>query len=312
MAKTFKQIQKMDVICTKTNLDSYKNGPKEEFDIYKEYLEKEARIFNIEHNKEVIEAALKNGTNPSNINKLNIFEIDKEFKKDSFDACISRCVLEHFSKDQIRDIIDKLLFLAPIVMASFPVRTKSTLKYYGVKEANGKEVCNDKIHRNLWTEYFWKENILEFYNIQESYIKKCSPLRGNFDEMHVVIERECPGEEFGGIVDEPDRENRMAELFTGSYGWSEELSAFELYLMDCFDFPFKASFRSNEYGDKKTIFTVIHITCCRDKGGVFCEIRLGNGKRKEVPVYSINPIDKKHKRNIALNDYIDWLPFKVC
>ncbi len=310
MAKNIKQIQQnMDVICAETDINRY---PKEESDIYKKYIKKGSKILNIRH--DTSETSLKNsGISSKNIKskQLNIFDIDNEFKKDSFDACISKDVLEHFSKDQIRDIIDKQLSLAPMVIASFPVRTKRTLRHYGVKEIKGKEVCNDNIQRNLWTEHIWKEYILEFYDIEESSITKCTPVIGNYDEMFVVIERAYISEEFEGLVDEKDREIRMAELFTGSYGWSEELSAFELYFMSCFDFPFKAKFRSNDYGDKKAIFSVIRITCCRDKGGVFCEIRFDDGTRKEVPIYSIAFIDKKHKRNIALEDYLDWLPFKV-
>ena len=311
MGENFKQIQKnMNVICSETDINSYS---KEELDIYKKYIEKSSRILNIEYDK-TSEAAAKNGKSPGNnvkFKQFNIFKIDDEFKKYSFDVCISKYVLEYFSKDQIRDIMDKQLSIAPIVIASFQVRTKRTLSHYGVKDIKGKEVCNDKIHRNLWSEYQWKEDILKFYDIEESSIKKFSPIFGNFDEMFVVIKRDYIGEEFEGLVDEKDRNIRMAELFTGSYGWSEELSAFELYFMSCFEFPFKAKFCSKEYGNTKSVFTVIRITCCRDKGGVFCEIKFDDSVRKEVPVYSINPTDKKHKRNIALSDYLAWLPFKV-
>ena len=312
MAGKIKKIQKnMDVICVETNLNSY-NLSKAEVDIYKQYFEKDSRILNIKYDKlsENTGEDRKFG-NSIKFKKLNIFNIEKEFKKDSFDACISKGVLEHFSKDHIRDIIDKQLFLAPIVIASFPVRTKRTMRYYSVKDVNGKEVYPDKIKRNLWTEHQWKEDILKFYDLEESHIIKCSLPNGNFDEMIVVIGRDYTGDEFEGLVDEPDREIRMAELFTGSYGWNEELSAFELYFMSCFDFPFEAKFRSSEYGDKKIIFTVIRISYCKDKGGVFCEIRFDDGTRKEVPVYSIIPLDKGHKRNIAIDDYIEWLPFNL-
>ena len=74
------------------------------------------------------------------------------------------------------------------------MRTKRTLSHYGVKEVNGKEVCHDKIHRNLWGEYQWKEDILEFYDIEKAHIRKCSALIGNFDELFVVIERDYTGE----------------------------------------------------------------------------------------------------------------------
>ena len=320
-------MKKVNTISTEEDFNNYKNILNENIDIYKKYLKKDAKILDIgiksilEYNivgvdkdKEIIDSTTNNGNKfekSSESKKLNIFDIDKEFGKDSFDACISNGLLEYFSKDKIRDIIDKQLILAPIVIASFLLRTKRTLRHYDVKMVNEKEVCSDKINRNLWSEHQWKEDILEFYDVEERHIKKCSSSRGNFDEMIVVIKRDYTGDEFKGLVDEPDKENREVELFTGSYGWNEKLAAFELYFRSCFEFPFKANFRSNEYGDKNDIFTVLRITCCRDKGGVFCEIRFDEGVRKEVPVYSIIPLDKEHKRNIALDDYIEWLPFKV-
>ena len=336
MGKQFTQFDKNpNIIFTKTDFDNYKNILIRDLPFYKKYLKKSAKILDagcgsgvtsiplstfgykiigIDHDKKVIGAAAENGKKFGKDIKfelMDIFEIDKEFSNDSFDVCISRGVLEHFSKDKIRDIIDKELFLAPIVIVSFSVRTKRTLKHYDVKYVRGKEVCCDNIHRNLWSEYQWKEDLLEVYEIEESFINKCSSLIGNFDEMFVVIKRNYTDEVFVDLLDETDRETRMAELFAGSYGWSEKLGAFEIYLINTFDFPFKAKFRSTRYGDKRTIFSVIRITCCRDKGGVFCEIRHNDGKRTEVPVYSIIPIDKEHKRNIVLEDYIKWLPFKV-
>jgi hypothetical protein len=313
MTKTLHQIKNASIICTETDFRSYKSIFNEKNGVYEDYLGKNTKILNLECDK-IVEPISKNKHNSDisiKFKKLDIFDLDKVFKKDSFDVCISQSVIEHFSKGQIRDIIDKQLSIAPIVITSFPVRTKRTLNYYGVKDVHGKELCNDNVYRNIWTEHVWMEDILKFYDIEQSYIKRNSPPIGNFDEMFVVIERDYTGKEFEGLVDEEDREIRMGELFTGSYGWDEELSAFELYFMNCFDFPFKAQFRSSDYGDNKTIFTVIRITCCRDKGGVFCEIRFDDGIRKEVPIYSIYPIDKMHKRKVALNDYLTWLPFKV-
>ncbi|MFH1641913.1 MAG: class I SAM-dependent methyltransferase [Nanoarchaeota archaeon] len=336
MGKWYNAFKKnMNTVFTEEDFNDYKELIKHDLQFYRKYLKKEDKILDIgcglgvfsvplstfgykiigiDNDKKVLEAAIENGKNfgkEIEFKLADIFNIDKEFDKNSFDVCISGGVLEHFSKDEIRDIIDKQLVLAPIVIASFPIRTKRTLKHYDVKDIREKEVCCDKIHRNLWTEYQWRENILEFYEIEDVFVNKCHSLIGRFDEMLVVIKRDYKGEEFEGLVDKSDEEIRIAELFTGSYGWSEKLAAFELYLMNAFDFPFKAKFRSSEYGDKDTVFNVVRITCCRDKGGVFCEIRYNNGKREEIPVYFMTPVDKKHKGNIALKDYIKWLPFKV-
>jgi len=116
---------------------------------------------------------------------------------------------------------------------------------------------------------------------------------------------------FRHLLEEPDRETRMWELLVDSEGWDKGFAAFEIYMDECFDFPFEANFRTNTYGRKSSKFTVLRLTCCRNRGGVFCEIRFRNGKKKEIPVYEIVPVDTEHKRNIALQDYLDWLPFKI-
>ncbi|MBI5036002.1 hypothetical protein HZC09_01535 [Candidatus Micrarchaeota archaeon] len=114
---------------------------------------------------------------------------------------------------------------------------------------------------------------------------------------------------FRHLLDEPDQQTRLDELLVDSEGWDKGLSAFEIYLEECFDFPFQAKFRSKKYGDTKSVFTVLRVSCSKDKGGVFCEIQFKNQKKREVPVCCITPTDRKHKRNIAFNDYLSWLPF---
>lgn len=103
----------------------------------------------------------------------------------------------------------------------------------------------------------------------------------------------------------------MDELLTDSEGWDKGLSAFEEYLDECLDFPFAARFRDKKYGNPKTAFHVLRLTCCRNRGGIFCEIQFENNAKRELPIYCIKTSDPKHKRNVALNDYIWWLPFKA-
>ncbi|MBI4162206.1 MAG: hypothetical protein HY513_00860 [Candidatus Aenigmarchaeota archaeon] len=116
---------------------------------------------------------------------------------------------------------------------------------------------------------------------------------------------------FRHLLKERDQEALLDELLIDSEGWDKGLAAFEIYMDECFEFPFEARFRNKEYGKKSVRFVVLRLTCCRDKGGVFCEIRFRNGKTREIPVYEIAPLDAKHERNIVLQDYIRWLPFKV-
>ena len=107
------------------------------------------------------------------------------------------------------------------------------------------------------------------------------------------------------------RRTRLDELFEGSDGWEQRLGAFEIYLEECLDFPFRARFKSKEYGDTRRVFNVLRIAYTKNKGGVFCEIAQNAGPHREVPVYYIKPVDQQHRRNTAINDYISWLPFKT-
>ena len=116
---------------------------------------------------------------------------------------------------------------------------------------------------------------------------------------------------FRHLLDIKSQEERLEELLTDSEGWDKGNSAFEIYMEECFDFPFKARFRSARYGNTKRTFTVLRITGSRNKGGVFCEIRFANGSKHEIPVYWIKPLNQKHQRNIAINDYLTWLPVKT-
>ena len=115
---------------------------------------------------------------------------------------------------------------------------------------------------------------------------------------------------FKHLLDEPDQEARLDEVLCDSEGFDKGCGSFEIYLEECFDFPFEAKFRSERYGNVRSRFTVTGLAGSRTRGGVYCNIRFKNGVKQEVPVCGIIPLNSKHKRNIPLNDYLKWLPFK--
>jgi len=200
----------MNVYFTKKDFKKYKSMIKKELKLYKKYLKPGAKILDIgcglgctavplstygykvtgiDNDKKVIEAAKKNAKKFGKNIKIiygDIFNIDKLFNKDSFDACISGGVLEHFPKNKIRNIVNKQLYLAPIVIASMPIATEDVKKEY---KDYKKKICKDGIYRNLWKPDYWIKNILNGYNILEYSIGKASKAIGGFDEIIVIIGR---------------------------------------------------------------------------------------------------------------------------
>ena len=204
----------MNPVFTEEDFNKYKAGVKASIGVYKKYLKKGAKVLDlgcglgctavplsnfgfkivgIDNDKKVVEAARQNAKNfgkDVEIKEADVFDIDKIFGKDSFDACISGGVLEHFDKEKIRKLVEKQLFIAPIVIASMPVKTKATLKIYKVKEDEAEgHVDNAGIYRNFWDEDTWINDVLKGFNIVEHFIEKADPAIGDFEEIFVVIKR---------------------------------------------------------------------------------------------------------------------------
>ncbi|TET91710.1 MAG: class I SAM-dependent methyltransferase [Methanomassiliicoccales archaeon] len=202
-----------NVVFTEEDYKVYSGMVKEGLPTYRKYLEEGARILDagcglgctsvplsregydvvgIDNDPRVIEAAKQNGQNfggKIDFKVMDVFDIDKKFGKDSFDACIHGGVLEHFSKEQIRELVDKQLYVAPTIVCSVVVRTEETLEHYQVRKEGQNEICVDGVERNLWTEEQWLSYILQGYNIVQSKVTKAHPKIGNFHELHLVIKR---------------------------------------------------------------------------------------------------------------------------
>ncbi len=205
--------ESLNVLFTEQDFLTYSNIVKKDLRLYSRYLKAGSKVLylgcglgctaiplskegfkvvGIDNDLRVIEAAKYNGKKYGKdieFKLLDVFDIDKKFKKDSFDACISGGLLEHFSKDQIKILITKQFLISPLIVCSMPVRTKATLTHYRVRRLGNKEVCCDSIKRNLWTKAKWIEDILRGYNIVESKVIKADSKIGNFDELFLVIRR---------------------------------------------------------------------------------------------------------------------------
>ena len=111
--------------------------------------------------------------------EMDGFDILKKFGKDSFDACSSGGVLEHFEKKDVRKLLDLQLQVAPIVFASMPL-----------EGSGGGKVENEYgIVRYEYGEKDWLSDILQGYNILEHRTLPEKQEKLRFREFMVVLGR---------------------------------------------------------------------------------------------------------------------------
>lgn len=204
----------LNSIFTKKDFENYKKMVLKDLKDYNRYLKTHAKILDlgcglgctavplsalgykvvgIDNDVRVVEAAKQNAKNFGKDIKIirnNILKADKIFNKNSFDVCLSGGLLEHFNKDKIREIVRQQLKIAPLVIASMPVKTKRTMKHYGFTEKTAlNNISYDGIYRNFWSENEWINDVLKEFNIIKHFVKKTNPIIGNFDEIHIIIKR---------------------------------------------------------------------------------------------------------------------------
>lgn len=202
----------MNPVFTKEDFENYKKGVLEDLKHYQKYLKQGAKILDlgcglgctavplsslgykivgIDNDRKVVEAAQKNGKNFGKDIKIlegDIFKVTEYFEKDSFDACIRGGLLEHFKKEDIKKLVELQLELAPIVIASMPVKTERTMKQYGFTEETAlNHHTADGIYRNFWSENEWVNDVLKDFTIIEHFVEPVNPAIGNFDEVFIVI-----------------------------------------------------------------------------------------------------------------------------
>lgn len=204
----------MNIVFTKKDFQNYKKMVLKDLKYYNRYLKIHSRILDlgcglgctavplsalgykvvgIDNDIKVVEAAKQNAKNFGKDIKIirgDILRADKIFKKNSFDVCLSGGLLEHFNKDKIRKTIKQQLRIAPLVIASMPVKTKRTMKHYGFTEKTAlNNISHDGIYRNFWSKNEWVSDVLKEFNVIKHFVKKTNPIIGNFDEIHILIKR---------------------------------------------------------------------------------------------------------------------------
>jgi len=217
MKKTWYELfsENINAIFTKKDFEGYKNMILKDLKYYKKYISKGAKILDlgcglgctavplstlgykvigIDNDPAIVKAVRKNAENfgkNMEIVQGDILQLDQYFKKDSFDACISGGVLEHFKKQQIRKLVELQLDIAPMVIASMPVKTKRTRDHYGFTEKTALDhISENGIYRNFWSEDEWVNDVLKEFKIVEHSVGKADILiGGSFDEIFIVIKR---------------------------------------------------------------------------------------------------------------------------
>ena len=111
----------------------------------------------IDKDKRILEIAKENSKIAEvniNLKLMNMFNIDKEFKKNSFDCITHQGVLEHFERRKILSALKKQLEVSPFIIFAIPLNTKFNQEYF-----------KDNIYRNLWSEKKWIRDILKDFKI---------------------------------------------------------------------------------------------------------------------------------------------------
>jgi len=130
----------------------------------------------IDEDKRMLEMAKENSKIAEvniNLKLVDMFNINKEFQKNSFDCITHQSVIEHFPKNRIRQLIKKQLKIAPYIIFSIPLNTKFNKTYF-----------SDNLYRNLWSEKKWIGDILKDFKIIES-----QKVRQRSDNLLIVIKR---------------------------------------------------------------------------------------------------------------------------
>ena len=145
----------------------------------------------VDNNEKVIKIIKQNAKNfgrEIKIIKDDVFNINKKFKKNSFDACISGGLLEHFRIKDIQKLIRKQFYLAPIVIIDIPICSKkSKLKDY--YQNFSKKICKDGVYRNLWNKNYWINHFLKDFEVIYSKVSLSSKNTGRFEKLTLVLKK---------------------------------------------------------------------------------------------------------------------------
>lgn len=204
----------MNPVFSEEDFERYKNAVKANLPFYQRHLQEGAKILNlgcglgvswiplstfgfsvvgVDSDPRVVEAAKLNAKmfgGDCQVVLGDVFDIVDLFGPDSFDACDSGGLLEHFAKKQVRDLVEKQLVVAPLVIANMPVKSEATLRAYHVREGKAEGNVDRKgIYRNFWDEKTWVGDVLRGFHVRDHFVEPAPPAIGAFEELTVVLDR---------------------------------------------------------------------------------------------------------------------------
>lgn len=193
----------MNVVFTKKDFDRYFSFVKRDIAFFRKYLKKGSKILDagcglgctaiplslfgykvtgIEIENKVLECAKINAEKfgkKGNVKILkgDLYEIDRIFKKDSFDAVIHGGTIEHFPEKDISKLLMKQLKVAPLVIGNVPVFGKNERKKW-----------DRGIYMNKWTTEYWLK-VLKDFSVVEHRKDNANKTISGLDEFTFVIKR---------------------------------------------------------------------------------------------------------------------------
>ena len=120
------------------------------------------KVIGIDRDAKIVQVAKQNAKNFGGEIKImegDILKLNKIFDTNSFDVCICSGILEHFSKEDAKKLIDLQLELAPLLVASMPVKTKE------IESDTSHNAHDGGTHGNFLSVDEWINGILNNYNV---------------------------------------------------------------------------------------------------------------------------------------------------
>ncbi len=105
-------------------------------------------------------------------------------------ACISFGVLEHFTREDLDDLIRKQFEISPLLLAMIPINTPESLRAFGAVSHPVGHVDQNGIYRNFWSANHWENDVFGRYDFIDRHLSTNHAKIGQVD-MATYLVREA-------------------------------------------------------------------------------------------------------------------------